>query len=793
MIRRFILLGCLLVAVVLPVNAQTTDPFVVEDIRLDGLQRVSAGTLFREFPISIGDRIDGATIVAATRRLFKTGFFDDIRIGRDGNVLVVTVAERPSISAIEIDGNKAIKTEDLLEGLKGSGLSEGEIFKRATLEGLQQELSRQYISQGRYGVEVETDVQVQPRNRVSLAINITEGKPSKIKKITIVGNTIYNDEDLLDLFELQPSNWLSFFRRDDKYSREALSGDLERLSSEYMDNGYINFNIESTQVSITPDRKSVYITVNIVEGERFNVGEISFSGDLVIPEPLLRRFLFFQSGQVFSNRQLTNTTEAITNRLGNEGYTFANVNAIPEINPDDNTVDITIAVDPGKRAYVRRVTFQGNTKTIDEVLRREMRQMESAWASNQQIEFSKVRLERLGFFKEVNVETPKVAGSDDQIDVEYSVEEQPSGSISASLGYSQGSGLILGGGISQNNFMGTGKRVSFGVSRSKFRESYNIGYLNPYYTVDGVQRGFNLFFRELNFDEDDVSSFITDSYGAGVTFGYPISETQSISVNFSYENTDLTAGFFAVEEISEFIANEDSVYDEFITTFSWRQSRLNRGVFATRGSQQSLGLEVALPGSDLGYYKLSYNGQRFFPLSRLFTLRARTELGYGDAYGDTSSLPFYKHYFAGGIDSIRGFKNNTLGPRSTPKKCDGVNDEGPGSGCVPDPFVNDPDPFGGNILVTGSLELIFPLPFLEDTRSVQSMFFVDAGNVFNSECPSVSDNCNEFDISDIRYSVGLGASWLSGFGPLTFSVAEAFGAEGLERTEFFQFSFGKTF
>ncbi len=793
MIRSFLLLGCLFFSIILPVSAASTDPFVVEDIRLDGLQRVSAGTLFQAFPISIGDRIDSTTIVAATQRLFKTGFFDDIQIGRDGSVLVVTVAERPSISGIEIDGNKAIKTEDLLEGLKGSGLSEGEIFKRATLEGLKQELSRQYISQGRYGVEVETDVEIQPRNRVSLSINITEGAPSKIKQITIVGNTIYSDKDLLDLFELRPTNRLLFWRSDDKYSREKLSGDLERLSSEYMDNGYINFNIESTQVSITPDKESVYITVNIVEGQRFKIGEISFSGDLVIPELLLKRFLYFREGQIFSNQKLTSTTEAITNRLGNEGYTFANVNAIPEINEEDNTVDITVAVDPGKRAYVRRVTFQGNSKTIDEVLRREMRQMESAWASNQNIEHSKLRLQRLGFFKEVNVETPQVAGSDDQIDVEYSVEEQPSGSISASLGYAQSSGLILGAGISQNNFMGTGKRVSFGASRSDFRESYNVGYLNPYYTVDGVQRGFNVFFRKLNFDEDDVSSFITDSYGAGVTFGYPISETQNISVNFNYENTDLTAGFLAVEEISEFVANEGSVYDEFIATFSWRQSRLNRGVFATRGSQQSLALEVAVPGSDLGYYKLSYNGQVYFPLTRLFTLRVRTELGYGDAYGDTSSLPFYKHYFAGGIDSIRGFKNNTLGPRSTPKICDGVNDDGPGSGCRSDLFVNDPDPFGGNTLISGSLELIFPMPFLEDTRSVQTMLFVDAGNVFNTECPSVSDNCSDFDVSEIRYSVGLGASWLSGFGPLTFSISEAFGAEGFEETESFQFSFGKTF
>ena len=387
-----------------------------------------------------------ALLLLPPETCFRTGNFNDIQIGRDGGVLVVTVLERPSISGIQLDGNKALKTEDLLDGLKQSGLAEGEIFKRATLEGLEQELSRQYISQGRYGVQIETDVENQPRNRVALSINITEGAPSSIKQINIVGNTVYNDEKLNDLFELKPTNWLSFYRSDDKYSKEKLSGDLERLRSQYLDNGYINFNIESTQVSITPNKENVYITINVVEGDLYSVNEVKFAGDLVVPEEELKRYVLMKQGEVFSNIKMTKTTEFITNRLGNDGYTFANVNGIPEVNEEDKTVDISIFVDPGKRAYVRRVNFRGNTKTVDEVLRREMRQMESGWASNQKIELSKVRMQRLGFFKEVNVETPQVAGSADQIDVEYTVEEQPSGSITASLGFAQGRGLILGAG-----------------------------------------------------------------------------------------------------------------------------------------------------------------------------------------------------------------------------------------------------------------------------------------------------------------------------------------------------------
>ncbi len=773
--RIFLGIALCLFCFVPPANADT---FTVADIRIEGLQRVSAGTLFQSFPIDVGDTIDESSLVEATRSLFKSGFFDDIQLGRDGDVLIVQVAERPSISAIGISGNKVIKTDDLKEGLKQSGLTEGEIFKRATLEALEQELARQYISQGRYGVEIKTEVIEQPRNRVSLLINVVEGTAAKIKQINIVGNRVFKDKDLKNLFKSRRTNWLSFIRGDDKYSREKINGDLERLRSRYLDNGYIKFAIESTQVSITPDKKNVYININITEGDRYSFGEITFAGDLVVDEAELRKNMSIKTGDFFSNEALISNTAVLTDRLGDDGYTFANVNGIPDINDETRTVNIKIFVDPGNRAYVRRINFSGNTLTADEVLRREMRQQESAWASNKKIQQSKLRLERLGFFKEVNVETRQVPGTTDQIDVNYSVEEQPTGSINFSLGYSQGSGFLIGAGVSQKNFLGTGKNVSIAANRSSVGSFYNFSYLDPYYTIDGVSRGFNIFFKERDFDEDDTSSFRTDSYGAGVTFGYPISESQTLSFRFGVENTKIKLGTFPVSEILGFITEEGDDINEFQITGTWRQSRLNRGFFATKGSSQSLSVELAVPGSDTTYYKITYKGQVYFPIFDQLTLKLRGNFGYADTLDSSKPFPFYNNFFAGGIDSVRGFENNTLGPRSTPDPLD------------PD---QGPDSFGGNVKTTGGVELIFPTPFLTDKRSVRTLLFVDAGNVFNTDCPSTSPNCIDFDLGELRYSTGIGVTWLSGFGPLTFSLAKALNEGDFDETEVFQFSFGTTF
>ncbi|OYT94384.1 MAG: outer membrane protein assembly factor BamA, partial [Pseudomonas sp. PGPPP3] len=499
-----------------------------------------------------------------------------------------------------------------------SGLAEGEIFQRATLEGVRNELQRQYVSQGRYSATIDAEVVPQPRNRVALKINVNEGSVAAIQHINIVGNSVFPEEDLNGLFELKTTNWLSFFKNDDKYSREKLSGDLERLRSYYLDRGYIHMDITSTQVSITPDKQHVYVTVNVDEGDKYTVSGVKLSGDLKVPESELKALLLVREGQVFSRKLMTTTSELLTRRLGNEGYTFANVNGVPEANDDNNTVAITFVVDPSKRAYVNRINFRGNTKTEDEVLRREMRQMENGWASTYLIDQSKTRLERLGYFKEVNVETPKVPGSDDLVDVNYSVEEQASGSITASVGFAQNAGLILGGSISQNNFLGTGNKVSLGLTKSEYQSAYNFGFVDPYWTVDGVSLGYNAFFRETDYDEldTDVSSYSIDSLGVGATIGYPISETSRLTYGLTAQQDSLNPGYYTVQQIQDFLDAEGTDFTNFKASIGWSDSTLNKGVLATRGASQSLVLQTTVPGSDLSFYKLDYRAQLFKPLTQ---------------------------------------------------------------------------------------------------------------------------------------------------------------------------------
>lgn len=835
--------------------------FIVSDIRVEGLQRISPGSVFAAMPLAVGDLVNQDALRAAARSLFATGNFDDIRIGRDGNVLVVVVEERPSISEINIEGNKAIETEALLDGLKGAGLSVGQVFQRSTLEGMQLELQRQYVQQGRYDANIETEVLPEPRNRVSVNIDVDEGTVAAIKHINVVGNHVFSDEELTDIFELKTTGWLSFFTNDDKYSREKLTGDLEALSSYYMDRGYLQFSIDSTQVSVSPDKEEVYITANVTEGEKFTVSEVDLSGDLVLPEADLRRFILVSEGQTFSQQLVTSTEEYLTRRLGNEGYNFAKVTGIPEVNEDDNTVAMKFFVDPGKRTYVRRVNFQGNMKTADDVLRREMRQMESAPASAAAIEQSRVRLERLGYFSKASVETPEVPGHDDLIDVDFTVEEQSSGSIGASFGYAQDAGLILGLNLQQDNFLGTGRRVGISLNSSRYQDLYNFSYTNPYYTEDGVSRGFNVYYRSTDLSEVNVASYTTDTLGAALNFGYPISETQRLGFSFGVSNTEITAGRYAVKEIKSsprlqdgidfyydstlqddgtysapenplpigelppgsliepsspgFLDLHGSEYLNWTITGSWTQSTLNRGRLATRGASQSVALEVAVPGSDLEFYKATYRGEIYFPIHNEWTLRFRTELGYGDGYGDTQGLPFYENYFAGGFGSVRGYESNTLGPRSTPADLYSINvpvieidEEGrpvtrgdqvayvrdPETGqLVLDRNPDDPDPFGGDILIEGSAELLFPLPFIKDRSQLRSAFFVDVGNVFDSECLDDQLNCFDVDASELRYSAGVGVTWITGFGPMTFSLAKPLNAGPDDDEEVFQFTLGRGF
>jgi outer membrane protein insertion porin family len=854
--------------------------FVISDIRVEGLQRISAGSVFAALPVAVGDTVDELAIRSAARSLFASGNFDDIRIGRDGNVLVVVVAERPSISEINIEGNKAIETEALLDGLKGAGLAVGQVFQRSTLEGMQLELQRQYVQQGRYDAAIETEVLPEPRNRVTINIDVDEGTTAAIKHINVVGNEVYSDEELTDLFELKTTGWLSFFTNDDKYSREKLTGDLETLSSYYMDRGYLQFTIDSTQVSVSPDKKAVYITANVTEGEKYTVSSVDLSGDLVLPEEDLRRFLLVAEGQTFSQQLVTSTEEYLTRRLGNEGYNFAKVTGIPELDEEANTVAMKFFVDPGKRTYVRRISFKGNQKTADDVLRREMRQMESAPASAAAIEQSRIRLERLGYFSRATVETTEVPGHDDLIDVEYTVEEQSSGSIGASFGFAQDAGLILGLNLQQDNFLGTGKRIGIGLNSSKYQDVYNFSYTNPYFTEDGVSRGFNIFYRKTDLDEVNVASYSTDTLGGAINFGYPIKETERLGFSFGVSSTEISVGRFAVQEIkasprldnnvddwfqSTFDVNtgtytdvevlqpiyplgesglppdyltlpdEDGFLDEngddflnYTVTASWSQSTLNRGRLATRGAAQSVALEVSAPGvSDLEFYKVTYRGEIFYPVPLLntWTLRLRTELGYGDGYGDTTELPFYEHFFAGGFGSVRGYESNTLGPRSTPAEIynveqpvtaidedgnptqvGGPNGEQFGYIAVTDPNTGEtrlvfnqvrdnPDPFGGNILIEGGAELLFPLPFIKDRSKLRSAFFFDAGNVYSDNCRSSQLNCFNVDdaLDELRYSVGVGVTWITGFGPMTFSLAKPLNSGEFDEEEVFQFTLGRGF
>ena len=769
-----------------PVRA---DVFTIADIRLQGLQRVSAGTVFNALPVNVGDRVDEVAVRQLIRLLFASGYFDDIRMARDGDVLVVTVVERPAIESIEIEGNKAIKTDALLEGLTQQGLSEGEIFKQATLERVGLELERQYVAQGRYGAAIDTEVEELARNRVAIRIDIEEGKTSGIRHINIVGANAFSEDELLDVMELQHPTLFSFFRNNDKYSREKLSGDLEKLESHYKDRGFVEFDINSTQVSITPDKRQVYISMNVEEGNKYVVDEVNLLGQLndVKPDDLKRLFLV-APGQVFSQQLLTATEDRLEAALGNAGYTFASASGVPLVDEETGKVNVDFMIDAGKRAYVRRISFAGNRVTQDEVMRREMRQMEGGWASTAQIDLSKVRLERLGYFREVNVETPPVPGTDDQVDVAFDVEEQPSGSISATLGYSQGWGLVLGGNYQENNVLGTGNSLGVGLSFSSYQKSASFNYFNPYYTLDGISRGYNAYFRRLDFDERNIARYSTDAVGVGITFGFPIGETQRINFGGTIEQTKLTEGRFPALEITEFLDKNGDNFLNLKLNLAWQGTTLNRGLFPTRGRSQTLGLQASVPGSDLQFWKLTYRGEQYFPFIGNMALRFRTELGYGGGYGSTKGLPFYEHFFAGGFGSIRGFEQSTLGPRTTNPTVD--IDGNP----IPSGYFRERgDPFGGNLLVEASAEIIFNLPFVEDNRQFRSVMFVDAGNVFNTNCPEASINCFGFSFDEFRYSVGFGITWLTGMGPMTFGIAKPFNTKTIDEEERFQFELGRTF
>jgi len=745
------------------------EEFVVEDIQVKGLQRISVGTVYNYLPVNVGEKFSLDNVGPAIKALFKTGFFKDISLEREGSTLIVNVVERPSIAKIIFEGNKDLSKDDLTKALKKIGLAEGKVFDRQVLDKVEQELSRQYFSHGKYGLKITTDVSNLTRNRVGIHIKISEGRVAKIKQINVVGNNVFDDKTLLRNLELNTSNLLSFYTKDDQYSKQKLQADLETLRSYYLDRGYINFNIESTQVAITPDKKDIYVTINVKEGDIYKLEKVKLAGNLVVAPPELIKLVKVGPGEIFSRKNATETSKAISDRLGDDGYAFANVNMVPEINEAKKTVDMTFFVDPGKRVYVRRINMKGNSKTRDEVLRREMRQMESSWASSSKIERSKTRLERLGYFEEVNVETPPVTGTADQIDVNYSVVEKPSGNLSAGVGFSQTQGIVLNANIAQDNVFGSGKRVNVAFNNSDYSTSYQFGFFNPYFTVDGVSQGYNLGYTKRNAGQVNIANYSTNVMNAGVNFGIPLNEFDSLRFDIDAKHTELSTTDYSSTQIRDFINTQGSRFLTLSPAVGWTHDTLNRAIFPNRGQQQRFSALSTIPGSDLEYYKIGYKHQLYFPLAKDFTFRVQAEAGYGGGYGDTTSLPFFENYFGGGTGSIRGFKNNTVGPRDS-------------NGYA----------FGGSSKIIGNAELFFPVPFMPETKSVRLGTFLDAGSINNG-----------FKANNLKYSVGVSGEWMSPFGALSVSAAlplnaasTATAADGTitgDQKQMFQFNFGQNF
>ncbi|SNY97312.1 outer membrane protein assembly factor BamA [Halomonas sp. hl-4] len=757
--------------------------FEVSDIRVEGLQRVSAASVFNAFPVNANDRVSESELAAASRELFETGLFEDVSLEREGDVLVVQVVERPTIAQLNIDGNEQIAEDDLRKGLTEAGIEEGQVLQLSTLEEMERELEGVYQAQGRYSAGIETNVEEVDEGQVRVDIDINEGEVAKIRQINIVGNEDFDDETLLDLFELEdrPGFLFGWFSNDE-YSREALGGDIERLRSYYLDRGYVNFDVTSTQVSIGADKSEIFITLNVDEGEQYRVGDVRFAGDLEIGEQEAQDLLTIERGEIFSRQELNASTEALRQRLGAEGFAFADVEGVPEVSDDGETVDLVINVDPGQRAYVRRIEFIGNTTTEDEVLRREMIQMEGAPASTDSITQSRQRLERLGFFSQVEVDTEQVPGESDKLDVTYNVEEQPSGSVSASVGFSQSAGVIYGAALSQNNFLGTGNRVNVGAQRSDTFTSVNFGFTDPYWTLDGISRGYDVFYRETDYEDSDISTYSTDAFGAGIDFGYPISELSRLNFGASVEDITVKTYFDTASEIRRYVEDEGDNAQTLKLNANWTRNNLNRGIMPTAGNYQRVAIETGAPGSDTQYYKASARAQQLFALNDAWSLKFTGDVGYADSVGD-DPYPFYENFYAGGLGSVRGFTSNTLGQRTTPGQ-EGGRDR----------------TMGGNVLVEGSAEVIFPLPFVEDQNSLQASLFLDAGNTFLSSCYDVLDEdasrqqCDSgVDLGDLRYSAGVGLSWLTPVGPLTFAVAEPLNDETGDDTQFFQFSLGQSF
>ncbi len=805
---------CLLLIALLFAGHAAAESFRIADIRVEGLQRISEGNVFSFMSLEVGDTLTPALSRSTIRDLYRTGFFNDISLSRENDTLVITVEERPAIASITISGNRQIKTDDLMPALAGIGIAEGEIFDQLSLDRVRQELVRQYFGRGYYGVDIDTRINRLARNRVSLSIVIEEGRQARIRHINIVGNESFTENELRSDFESHTTRGLFFWRGRNQYTREKLSGDLEILRSFYLDRGFIDFAIESTQVSISPDKQNIFITANIREGEVFTVNDVIITGDLILPESTLRQLIMVETGSPFSRRDIEQSVDNISAILANIGYAFANVNPIPRIDRDTQEVEINFFIDPGKRVYVRRIEFQGNTQTKDEVLRREMRQFEGGWFSQAALDRSRLRIQRLGFFENVNIETIPVDGTEDQIDIVISVEEQPSGSFQVGLGYSQIQGLIASISVDQDNFLGSGRRFGFSVSRSRILTQIGVTYVNPFFTDDGVSRGFFLRYTEFDQGRANISSFSTSQAAGGVNFGFPITELSFLRFGGSAQRVDINLPAIFVPEdptdpdspITVRVPAErplgislDKDGDGFlsrserrVTTYrldaTWSRDTRNHFLNPTRGSLNRLTAEVTLPGSTRDFYKLSYRGRKFWPIGNRMAFSVRGDLSYGAAFDSWDDdlgldpvepvrlagncqldeivtvdrgLPFYEHFFGGGVSDIRGFDDNSLGPK--------------------DQFCRS---VGGDFKVVLGTELAFPIPFVE-ARGTRLAWFVDVGNVF--------ENTSAFDTDLLRASTGISLTWQAPIGPIIINLATPLRKRDGDDTQALQFTFGQVF
>ncbi|HKE43408.1 MAG TPA: outer membrane protein assembly factor BamA [Steroidobacteraceae bacterium] len=801
MTRKLIALLTLCLLAVRVYAQSGIEEFTVGDIRVEGLQRISEGTVYNYLPVNIGDHLDQQRLQEALRALYKTGFFRDVELRRDGNTLVIVVLERPSIESFDIKGNKDIKTEDLQKSLRNVGLAAGKTYDQSVLEDVKQYLTDQYFSRGKYAVRIDTNVEEVPGNKVKITVNVAEGKRAKIREITIVGNSSYKDKQLREDFELNTPNWLSFYKQDDRYSRESLQGDLEKLRSYYMDRGYANFQIESAQVAIAPEKDDIFITVNVHEGDIFKIGEVKLAGTMVVPEAQLRRLVLVHPGDTFSNKLVTQSQQLISYRLGEQGYAFAKIDPVPTPDNAKKEVSLTFFIEPGNRVYVRHINFLGTSSIDDEVLRREMRQMEGGWLSNAAVERSKERIQRLPYVEKVDYETTPVPGAADQVDVDFTIKEGLPGQFGGGVGYSESQGLILNGNFTHSNFMGSGERIQAEINAGKFSKVYSISHTDPYRTIDGVSRTITLAYRDITQFVSASSDFDTKNLTAGLDYAYPVTEYQSVHWGVSAQRNEILtsengSAQQAVDWVKNngdpFVHNEPDGIGGEITFFGtkytaieliggWSYDTRNRAIFADHGSRHALSLSIAAPGSNVQYWVANYDYLQFVPLPGPFTLALIGDFAYGEDIGDTTALPPYRQFFAGGPDSVRGYKESRLGPK--------------------DNFGN---PYGGNMKVVGRAEILFPVPEKWKTSARFSAFF-DMGNVFSTGHVNFTGRDGvtpvdyKFAYDQLKQSAGIAVQWLAPLGIFRFSYAFPLNASDgdaihfKDETEGFQFSIGQAF